>query len=335
MKSEKNKTYIIAELGVNHNGSLSLAKKMIYNAKTCGADAIKLQSYISSEITSFKALTADYQSKKKLSQIEMLSKYELSTKQQVLLHRYCKKISIDFLSSAFDLKSLKFLKNLKLKYYKIPSGEITNVPLLEEYGKLKKKILLSTGMSTIKEISEAISIMKKNGLNKKNLIIFHCTSSYPTKIEDANLNTLTQYRSKFKTLVGYSDHTACVETASVAVALGARFIEKHVTLDKKMHGPDHKASLNFREFKKMVSLVRITEKLQGSAIKIITDSEKKNIRYVRKSIVASRNIKKDSYFSKLNLTTKRPGDGLSPFFLKHLYGKKAKKNFLLDDLISL
>ena len=153
---------------------------------------------------------------------------------------------------------------------------------------------------------------------EKNLIIFHCTSSYPTKIEDANLNTLTQYRSKFKTLVGYSDHTACVETASVAVALGARFIEKHVTLDKKMHGPDHKASLNFREFKKMISLVRKTEKLQGSAIKIITDSEKKNIKYVRKSIVASRNIKKGSYFSKLNLTTKRPGDGLSPFFLKQL-----------------
>lgn len=335
MKSKKNKTYIIAELGVNHNGNVSTAKKMIYHAKKCGADAIKLQSYISSDITSYKALTADYQSKKKLSQIEMLSKYELSIDQQVLLYRYCKKINIDFLSSAFDLKSLKFLKSLKLKYYKIPSGEITNLPLLEEYGKLKRKILLSTGMSTIKEISRAILIMKKNGLNQKNLIVFHCTSSYPTRVEEANLDTLIQYKSKFKTLVGYSDHTSCIETPSVAVALGARFIEKHVTLNKKMYGPDHKASLNFIEFKKMIDLVRKTEKLKGSPNKIITDSEKMNMKYVRKSIVACKNIKKGSYFSKSNLTTKRPGDGLSPFFLKQLYGKKAKKNFQLDDLISI
>ncbi len=335
MKLKNNQTYIIAEIGVNHNGSLSLAKKMIFKAKKSGADAIKLQSYISSEITSVKALTADYQSKKKFSQLSMLKKYELSEEKQIKLYKYCKKIKIDFLSSAFDLKSLRFLKSLKLNYYKIPSGEITNLPLLEEYGKLNKKILLSTGMSTLKEISNAISIMKKNGLNKKNIVILHCTSSYPTNLNDANLNTISQYKLKFKSTVGYSDHTISVVTPSIAIALGAKFIEKHVTLNKNMTGPDHKASLNFEEFKVMINLIRKTEKLLGSSNKIVTKSEKKNIKYVRKSIVASRNIKKGSFFSKFNLTTKRPGNGLSPFLLNQLYGKKAKKNFELDDLISI
>jgi N,N'-diacetyllegionaminate synthase len=335
MKLKNNNTYIIAELGVNHNGKLSLAKKMIKSSKKAGADAIKIQSFISNDMTSGNALTAKYQSKKKFSQIKLLKKYEFSETQQILLYKYCKKIKIDFLSSAFDLKSLKLLKKLYLKYYKIPSGEITNLPLLEEFGRLKKKVLLSTGMSTIKEIKKAISVMIKNGLNRKDLVIFHCTSSYPTKIDDANLRVLTKYKHIFKTLVGYSDHTTEIQTASVAVALGASFIEKHVTLNKKMSGPDHKSSLNFEELKKMIDLVRKTERLMGSDNKIVTKSESNNMRYVRKSIVASKNIKKGSYFTKFNLTTKRPGHGMNPFYINRLYGKKSKKNFKLDDLISI
>ena len=177
--------------------------------------------------------------------------------------------------------------------------------------------------------------MKKNGLSKKNIIILHCTSSYPTNLNDANLNTISQYKLKFKSIVGYSDHTVSVLTPSIAIALGAKFIEKHVTLNKNMTGPDHKASLNFKEFKVMVNLIRKTEKLLGSSNKIITNSEKKNIKHVRKSIVASKNIKRGSFFSKFNLTTKRPGNGLSPFLLNQLYGKKLRKNFELDDLISI
>ena len=334
---KKNRTYIIAEIGVNHNGNLSNAKKMILASKKAGANAVKFQSYISEDIVAKDALAAEYQSrnlKKSINkQYDILKKYELTFAQQKELFIYAKKNRIDFLSSAFDLKSLAFLKKLKLNYYKIPSGEMTNFQLLNEYSKMKEKIILSTGMSNLKQIKNAVKILTSKKNNLKNLSLLHCTTSYPTSLNEANLNSLNHLRAKFNCKVGFSDHTTNIQASSIAVALGASIIEKHVTLNQNMIGPDHKASLNFKDFTKMVKFIRITEVLLGKNEKIITKSEKKNIYYGRKSLFASKNIVKGEKFTSENLKCLRPQKGVPADKYMLYLGKRSKHNYKKNELI--
>ena len=333
----KKKIKIIAEIGVNHNGKENIAKRLILKAKIAGADFVKLQSFNPELLVTKKLTLAHYQKKKekKLNKmILMLKKYQLDEKAQSRLQRYCKKIKIGFLSSPFDDKSLNFLsKKLKIDIIKIPSGEITNYPLLKKIGKTKKKIILSTGMSSLKEIKNALSVLFLYGIKKKDLTLLHCNSSYPTNIEDLNLNVLKTLIYRFRLSVGFSDHSKSLDAPIVAVTLGAKIIEKHITLNCNQKGPDHSSSLNPVEFKNMVEKIRATEKMLGSNEKKITKSEKKNIVFARKSIVAKKFIKKGEIFSEKNITTKRPGSGKSPFLWKKIIGKKAKKNFFHDELI--
>jgi len=334
----KNKVIIIAEAGVNHNGSLKIAKKLIDAAKFAGADIIKFQTFKASSLATIKAPKAKYQilkSKTKENQFEMLKKLELKHDYHFDLIRYCRLKNIEFLSSAFDLTDLDFLKKLKLKRFKIPSGEITNYLYLKKIGSFKKKIILSTGMSNLNEIGKALSIIYKKGIKKNQITLLHCTSEYPAPIDGLNLNAITTLRKKFNLDIGYSDHTTNYITAVAAVALGAKIIEKHLTLDNNLIGPDHKSSLNPEDFKLMVKFIRQTEKSLGNGVKIPNKYEKKNIKIVRKSIVAKDNIRKGEIFSIKNLSFKRPGYGISPMKLMKVIGKKAKKNFKKDDLIKL
>jgi N,N'-diacetyllegionaminate synthase len=247
----------------------------------------------------------------------------------------CKKKKIIFISSAFDIESLYYLKKFKLSYFKVPSGEITNIPYLEVLGKFRKKIILSTGMSNISEIKKALKTLTINGTKKNNITLMQCTSAYPAPYDEINLNTIVTLRDIFKLNIGFSDHSLGVQASLAAVALGAKVIEKHITLSKKLKGPDHRASLDPKEFKFMVQGIRIVEKSLGSKIKKVTKSEKKNIYIVRKSIVASTKIKKNEKFSNFNITCKRPGTGISPLFLKKLIGKKSIKNFNKNELIRI
>ena len=251
------------------------------------------------------------------------------------LIKYCKVKNIEFLSSAFDLSDLIFLKKLKLKRFKIPSGEITNYLYLKKIGSFKKKIILSTGMSNLNEINKALSIIYKNGVKKNQITLLHCTSEYPATIDGLNLNAINTLRNKFNLNIGYSDHTTNYITAVAAVALGAKIIEKHLTLNNDLSGPDHKSSLNPQDFKSMVKFIRLTEKSLGNGIKIPNRYEKKNIKIVRKSIVAKYNIRKGERFSIENLSFKRPGFGISPMKVMKIIGKRAKKNFQKDDLIKV
>tara|TARA_B100001123_G_C15288292_1_gene1016453 strand:+ start:328 stop:1338 length:1011 start_codon:yes stop_codon:yes gene_type:complete len=333
------KTFIIAEAGINHNGDLNIAKKMIKTAKKCGVDAIKFQSYESESLVTKNLSLAKYQKKgekKNYKMINMLKKYELSKNDQIKLCKYCKKLKIIFMSSAFDMRSLSFLiKNLNLKILKIPSGEITNLPYLIFAAKSKKKIILSTGMSNMKEIKEAVTVLIKNGLPKKNLKILHCNTAYPTPHENVNLNVIKKLKSFFKVDVGYSDHTKDIEISLAAVAIGAQVIEKHFTLNKKWFGPDHASSLDPNELTNLVKFIRNIEIAKGSFVKKITTSEKQNIFFSRKSLVALRNIKKGEKFTELNMTVKRPGKGISPMNWFNVINKQSKKNFKKDDLIKL
>ena len=338
MKISNKKTFIIAEAGVNHNGSIKKALKLIDIAKKSGADAIKFQTFKAENLATNYAPKADYQKNKFLkeeTQFQMLKKLEFTDAMHELCFKKCKKKKIIFISSAFDIESLDYLKKFNISYYKVPSGEITNIPYLEFLGKLRKKIILSTGMSNIYEIKRAIKTLVKNGTKKNNIILMQCTSSYPAPYNEINLNTIATLRKKFKLNVGFSDHSLGVQASIAAVALEATVIEKHITLSKKLIGPDHKASLDPKEFKFMAKSIRIVEKCLGNKIKKISQSEKKNIYIVRKSIVASTIIKKNDKFSELNITCKRPGNGISPVFFKKLMGKKAVKNFHKNDLISL
>ena len=301
MTSNTNKTFIIAEGGINHNGKLELAKKMIVESKEAGADAIKFQTFKSEDLSLDVAETAPYQSEKKKSQLKLLKKYELTQNQQLDLYKFSKKHKIEYMSSAFDLDSLIFLRKLGVKKFKIPSGELTNYFLLKEYSRRNDKVILSTGMSDLYEIKRAIKILLSGNLLKKNLILMHCNTSYPTPERDVNLNSIAYLKCATKHQVGFSDHTENLETPALAVVAGANIIEKHVTLNKKLAGPDHKASLNFYEFKKMVTLIRSTEKMLGVFDKKKTKSEKKNIFFSRKSIVARTNIKIGEKFSSKNL----------------------------------
>ena len=330
------KIKIIAEAGVNHNGSIIYAKKLVDKAKFCGADYIKFQTFNPNLITTSSSAIAPYQKKilpNTKRQKEMLSHLSLSNNQFIELASYCKKKKIKFLSSAFDIPSILFLvKKIGIDFIKIPSGEINNVPYLEVIGKLRKKVLLSTGMSSLKEIKNAKRILEKNGTISKNIIIMHCISDYPTSTKDLNLKFINTLNFFFET-VGFSDHTLGFEASIAAVAMDVKFIEKHFTLNKKMKGPDHSISLDIGELRNFIKKIRLTEELLGRNIKVITKGEKILKKYARKSIVALKEIKKGDIFTKFNLTTKRPGDGLSPVFWNQTLGLKAKKNYKEDEKI--
>ena len=338
MKADTNETFIIAEAGVNHNGSLKKALKLIDVAVTAGANAIKFQTFKAENLATDYAPKAEYQkykSLKKETQFQMLKKLEFTEAMHNACFKKCKKKKIIFISSAFDIESLNYLKKLKLRYFKVPSGEITNIPYLEVLGRFRKKVILSTGMSSIYEIKKAIQTLVINGTKKNNITLMQCTSAYPAPYDEINLNTIATLKNSFKLNIGFSDHSLGVQASIAAVALGAKFIEKHITLSKKLKGPDHRASLNPKEFKFMVQSIRIVQKTLGDKIKKITRSEKKNFYIVRKSIVASTKIKKNERFSNFNITCKRPGTGMSPLFFKKLIGKKSMKNYNKNDLIRL
>ncbi len=327
------KTLIIAEAGVNHNGSIKNAKKLIDVASDAGADIIKFQTFSPEDIVLRNTKKAQYQrkgSKRNQTQYQMLKKLELKFSEHIELFKYCKKKKIEFLSTAFDFKSINLLKKLRLKRNKIPSGEITNYPYLKEIAKISKPILLSTGMSTYREISEALNILKKS---KNYITLLHCNSAYPTPYKDVNLKVLNEMRKRFNLPVGYSDHTLGYEVSLAAVVLGASVIEKHITLNRKMKGPDHSSSLEPSEIKAMVKAIRNIEQSMGHSKKKPTKSEFKNIFFSRKSIVAKTNINKGDKFSEYNLTTKRPAKGLSPMKWTKIIGKKSNRNYKKEDLI--
>ena len=330
------KTIIIAEAGVNHNGNINIAKKLIDVAAEAKVDYVKFQTFKAKNIISKKAQKAEYQKKTTNSsetQFEMLKKLELDAQAHKELIKYCQEKKIKFLSSAFDLDSIDFLHNLGIKLWKIPSGEITNLPYLRKIGKLKSKIVLSTGMSNLSDIEQAIQVFEKAGTMRNNITVLHCNSEYPTPFQDVNLNAMNTIKEACKVSVGYSDHTLGIETPIAAVAMGASVIEKHFTLDKTLKGPDHKASLEPEELKLMVKSIRNIEKALGSGIKKLSKSEEKNISIVRKSIVAAQNIKKGEIFTSKNITVKRPGKGISPMLWDTIIGNKATKNYKIDDKI--
>ena len=333
-----NKTLIIAEAGVNHNGSITLAKKLIVAAKKSGADIVKFQSFIVDNLVTESATKANYQKKtteSNESQYAMLKKLELSDSDHYILKKFAEEKHIEFLSSPFDIEGAKLIQKLKLKRIKIPSGEITNLPFLEFVGKMNKEVILSTGMSDLKEISKALSILRKNGLPDKKIKLLHCNTEYPTPFHDINLNAISMMRKKFNLEIGYSDHSPGSLVPSLAVSMGASIIEKHLTLDKNMIGPDHAASLTPSEFKKMVENIRTTEVSLGSGIKKPSKSELKNIPIARKSIVAKVDIKSGEIFTEKNIIPKRPGKGISPMKWNQVIGRKAKINFKKDDFIKL
>lgn len=333
----KKSIFIIAEVGINHNGNLNTAKKLIDEAEKTGADAVKFQSFKVKRMISKNAKLANYQKKisQELNQFDLVKKYELSNKQQIELYDYCKKKSIMFLSSPFDSESLQLILNLGIKIIKIPSGEISNIPFLKEIGKTKKKIILSTGMSYIADIEKAIQVLTKAGTKYNNITLLHCNTEYPTPFKDVNLNAMITIKNTFKLPIGYSDHSMGIEIPIAAAVLGARVIEKHFTLNKDSEGPDHKASLEPHEFKKMVESVRNIEKAMGDGIKKPSKSELKNMKIARKSIVAAKEISQGTVFNKTNLTVKRPGNGLNPLMWDQIMGKKAIRNFKKDDLIQI
>lgn len=328
--------FIIAEAGVNHNGSLDLAKKLIDFASSSGADAIKFQTFKAKNLLTKKAQKANYQiltTNKDESQYEMLKNLELNAEDHIELINYCNNKKIFFISSPFDQESIKLLNSLRLEIFKIPSGEITNLPYLREIGKLNKKVILSTGMSDIHEIDKALNILIHNGTEKKKITVLHTNSEYPTPMEDVNLSAMQTIGKKFEVNIGYSDHTAGIEVSIAAVALGATCIEKHFTADCNMEGPDHKASIEPGKFKEMVTAIRNIETALGSEIKKPTKSELKNIKLVRKSIVANTKIRKGEILSEKNLAVKRPSGGLSPMKWDEIIGTIAKKDFNEDDMI--
>ncbi len=329
---------IIAEAGQNHNGKLKLAYKLVDVAKKCGADFVKFQTSIPKLHISKFAEKANYQIKnwqKRGNQLQMLQKLSLTYNDFKKLKKYCKKKKIKFLSTPFDLKSIDFLKSLNMKYFKIPSGEITNLPYLIKVAKLKKKVILSTGMANLIEIREALKILTSYGTKKKNITVLQCNTEYPTPLRDANIRAMLTIKKKFKVNIGYSDHTEGIESSLAAAALGARVLEKHITLNKNLPGPDHKASINPKELKKMIDGVRKITIALGSGVKKISSSERKNIKIARTSIVASKEIKKGEKFTVKNLTIKRPGNGISPMKLFKVIGKIAKRRFSEDELIKL
>jgi N,N'-diacetyllegionaminate synthase len=330
--------FIIAEAGVNHNGDITTAKKMIDAAVKAGANAIKFQTFIPEKIVSRSAPKAEYQKKttrKEESQIDMLRKLVLDADAHRKLLAYCSRKAIQFLSTPFDLQSIDLLNNLGLEIFKIPSGEITNLPYLKKLGSLKKKIIMSTGMADMKEIDKAMKILIEAGTEKKNITLLHCNTEYPTPMDDVNLRAMITMKSAFSVKVGYSDHTLGIEIPVAAVALGAEVIEKHFTLDRRMEGPDHKASLEPKELEAMVTAIRNVENALGNGIKKPSPSERKNRAIARKSIVSAAAINKGEMLTTDNITVKRPGTGISPMEWFDVVGKRAKRNFHIDELIEI
>lgn len=332
-------TIIIAEAGVNHNGSIETAKRLIDVAADSGVDYVKFQTFKTENLVSREAKLAEYQKKNVKDgasyQFEMLKKLELSIEDHYTLIDYCNHKGIKFLSTAFDLESVDFLASLNLGIWKIPSGEITNYLFLKKIAKIGGKIILSTGMSTIEDISNALNVLTKYGVAKDDITILHCNTEYPTPFKDVNLLAMKHIQRMFGTRVGYSDHTQGIDVPVAAVALGASVIEKHFTLDKSLPGPDQKASLDPTELKAMVKSIRTIEVALGDGNKQVSESETKNISVARKSIVASMPIKKGEPFTEDNLTVKRPGTGISPMKWDEVIGKIAKRDFQIDQPIYL
>lgn len=334
------KTIIIAEAGVNHNGDIENAFQLIDVAVSAGVDYVKFQTFKSKKVVSKYAVKAKYQIENTNddteSQLEMVQKLELTQNDHQQLIDYCNSKDIHFFSTAFDLDSLQYLADIGLKLVKIPSGEVTNLPYLEKAALLFDKVILSTGMCTMKEVGDALEVFLSKGIEKENITILHCNTEYPTPMKDVNLEAMLTIGEEFDIAIGYSDHTLGIEVPIAAVALGATVIEKHFTLDKNMEGPDHKASLEPNELKAMVEAIRnVEEALSGSGIKEPSPSELKNVPIARKSIVANRTIKKGDVFTSENITAKRPGTGISPMQWYDVIGKIADKDYNEDQLIEL
>lgn len=330
-----NHVTIIAEAGVNHNGSYQLACQLVDAAKNAGADFIKFQTFHSENLVSKTAKKADYQIQTTGddSQLSMLKQLELSESDFVELKKYCNSKGIQFLSTPFDLESIRFLNELDIPFWKIPSGEVTNYPYLVALAKTGKPIVMSSGMCELSEISDAILTLKENGAGEIKLL--QCNTEYPTPYSDVNLRAMLTLKEKFGCEVGYSDHTQGIVIPIAAVAMGATIIEKHFTLDRNMEGPDHKASLEPDELKQMIASIRNVEEAMGTGEKTPSESEKKNIAIARKSIVALTDIKLGDFFTERNITTKRPGNGISPMKWHEVIGQKAKRDFQEDELIEL
>lgn len=334
-----NRTVVIAEAGVNHNGSLELAKQLVDVAADAGADYVKFQTFRAENLVSRQAVLADYQKhnmgERDSSQLAMLKRLELSQEDHYALIAYCREKGISFLSTAFDFDSIDFLASLQLGLWKIPSGEVTNYPYLKRIAGYGQPVILSTGMCHTEEIEVAIAVLLKFGLCREQITVLHCTTEYPAPFGDVNLKAMQTLSEDLNVKVGYSDHTAGIEIPVAAVALGATVIEKHFTLDRKLEGPDHRASLEPQELKAMVSAIRHIELALGDGIKRVSDSERKNKTVVRKSIVAACPIQRGETFTEDNLTVKRPGNGISPMCWEEVLGKVATEDFETDDLIKL
>jgi N,N'-diacetyllegionaminate synthase len=330
-------TTIIAEAGVNHNGSIDTAKKMIDAAAEAGTDFVKFQTFKTESIITKNAEKADYQkdfTEKSESQFEMLKKLELDRTAHEELIQYCKIKNIQFLSTAFDHDSIDLLAELNIPLYKIPSGEITNLPYLRHVGKMGKSVIMSSGMATLQEVQSALAVLIETGTEKDRVTILHCNTEYPTPMEDVNLKAMLTIRDELGVAVGYSDHTLGIEISVAAVALGATVIEKHFTLDRTLPGPDHAASLEPEELKAMVTAIRNIEKAMGDRVKKPSPSEMKNMSIARRSIVAKKPISKGELFSEKNLTVKRPGKGVSPMEWDTYIGRSADKKYQMDDLFA-
>ena len=332
------KVFIIAEAGVNHNGSLELAKKLIDVAVEAGADAVKFQTFKADKLVSKHAQKADYQKQTTStdeSQYDMIKKLELDDNEHRVLIRYCKDKKIMFLSTPFDHDSIDLLNSFQMPIFKIPSGEITNLPYLRHIGRLGKEVVLSTGMANLDEVQDALEVLIKAGTSKEKVTVLHATTEYPCPVDEVNLRAMQTIKVAFGVKVGYSDHTQGIEMPIAAVAMGACVIEKHFTLDRTMEGPDHKASLEPEELKAMVQAIRHIEQALGDGVKKPSQSEQKNIPVARKSILASRFIEIGETFSDNNLIVKRPGNGISPMRWDAVLGKKALRDFAEDELIDL
>lgn len=333
-----NHVIIIAEAGVNHNGNYELAKQLVIKAKEAGVDYVKFQTAKPELVISKYAEMAEYQKAntgKVESQLDMCKKIHLKLEDYKPLKAFCEEVGVKFISTPFDLVSIDVLEELGMDFWKVPSGEVTNYPYLVKVAKTHRPVIMSTGMCEVDEVRAAINVLLENGLTRDQISLLHCNTEYPTPFQDVNLTAMIDLANELGLSVGYSDHTVGIEVPIAAVAMGARVIEKHFTLDHNMEGPDHKASLEPDELKAMVSAIRNIEKAIGDGKKHVSDSERKNIAIARKSIIAARNIKKGELLSEDNLTVKRPGNGINPMRWNEVIGKSAIRDFVEDELIEL
>jgi len=330
------RTLIIAEAGVNHNGDLNTALKLVDAAKNCGADVVKFQTFSAEVLVTESAEKATYQKSTTgefETQLDMLRKLELNHESHIVLRDHCENIGIEFLSTGFDIAKLEILIDLGIKRIKIPSGDITNLPLLRYAGSAGLPVILSTGMAMLTEVSDALTVFHASGLAKEDIVVLHCTSEYPTPMQNVNLMAMKTLESTFKVSVGYSDHTVGSQVAVAAVALGARVIEKHITLDRTSPGPDHLASMEPLEFQSMVKAIRDVECALGDGVKAPRGAESENALIARKSLIAKKKITKGEIFTSENIQVKRPGNGFSPMRWDEALREVAPKDFYPDDLI--